>query len=467
MDPEIEDEHESHGEEPVPEDLSENGSGNGSIEEEEEDGIDWDMWWQIIVHRNAGVQEAEMPEYPIEAWTLDTKNPPFPFNLEATWYCATLLAIILAVHCEIDTTWLLRNGYSHYILRILSKTLLTVAISFASTLLFEVFGNVADLMRESYIDGIIIAINSWFIERFHWGPVDEHGNAGWHGDIQFDHDPTHIRQPIRATVINAVLVAFDYLFLIFSRLIPATFGIWAVWLASLVSTDLANFLFNISTYLALPTPGIDGTTDIKTLLWEYGPPVYLQLWAAALIYLFVFVFMSRAETPLILYQTGLDPFSKLAFNLLRATAVHLLAYTVYQIVYFCVSVTPPIWLAKERFYFLDRDPVLKKFNTRFKMGIYPGYGILITGVHWIVRNICRVLVRRLFPLWIPYIVWLSIKTEIATRHNWVVYEPLLNGDMDVRETGNRVFERALMTAFFGLKSSWPVRMRLTSNRDID
>ncbi|KAI1213554.1 uncharacterized protein F4807DRAFT_456900 [Annulohypoxylon truncatum] len=310
---------------------------NGELVEdsvdEEGGGIDWDMWWQIIVHRNAGVHDAEMPDYPDAAWSLEPKDAPFPFSLGQTWYCAAVLAILLAVHYEIDSEWLLNNGYINYLMRITSKTLLTVAISFASTLLFECFGSVVDLIKETYVQDIIIYTNAWFVERFHWGPVDENGRAAWNGEdgIQFHHDPTHLRQPFLNAVIAIILNAFDYGLTLLFYLVPTSIGSGIIWLASLVSTDISDFLSNLSTYLALPTPGMDGTTDLKTLLWEFGPPVYFQIWFAAFIYLFVFLFMSRAETPLILHDTGLDPFSKLAFNLLRATALHLLAYTAYQI----------------------------------------------------------------------------------------------------------------------------------------
>ncbi|KAI0882073.1 uncharacterized protein GGS22DRAFT_171472 [Annulohypoxylon maeteangense] len=446
---------------PADEELILEDSLDGS--EEEDSWMDWDMWWQIIVNRNEEVDDPDLPEYPTSAWSLDMVDPPFPFNLDATLYCAAVLAIILAIHSEIDTAWLLRHGYRYYLMRISSKTLLTVAISFASTLLFEVIGNVADLVRRSYMEGIIIKVNSLLVKWLHWGPVDEHGNAGLDGEIIFDHDPTQIRPLIRNAVTNIVLLAFDCLFLILSHLIPMAIGVYFIWLVSYVSRDLAIFLYNLSTYVALPTPNMDGAFDIKDMLWEFGPPVYFQLWAAALIYLSVFVFISRSETPLILYKTGLDPFSKLMLNLLRATTTHVLSYTAYQLVCLCVTIMPPAWFSRDGYLsIIIRDPVVQKIVTRFNLGFYPVTALLLIGAHWIVRNVCRLLVTRLYPLSVPYIVWLSIKTERATRQQWVVYGPFLNGDMAVLELGNRVMERVVMTIMFGLKSSWPVRMRLSA-----
>ncbi|KAI2465544.1 hypothetical protein F4781DRAFT_21500 [Annulohypoxylon bovei var. microspora] len=460
MDPELQAEHDIQDEELPFEDFGD----DESLEEstDEEGGINWEMWWQIIVHRNAGIQDPDLGEYPDEAWSLDEEDAPFPFGLEATWHCATILVVILAVHCELDTSWLLRHGYRSYLMRILSKTILTVAISFLSTLLFEVIGNVLDLIRGAFIDRIFIFINVWLIERLHWGPVNNQGRADLDGDIQFHPDPTHIRQPIRQFIIGTAVVFFNYLFTIFSYLLPMTIVTWIVFIVSFMSIDLANFLLNLSTNLALPTPGMDGTLDLKTLLWEFGPPIYIQLWAAALIYLCVFLFMSRAETPIILGE-GQDPFSKLVFQLLRATSLHLLAYTAYQIVYIYVTVTQPSEHFSQRFDSLISDPVIRKIMVRF----YLRDGILVLVAHWLVKSICKLLVQLCFPLWISYIVWLSIKTERATRRNWVVYGPLLNEDMEVLNPGKRVVDRAAMTAMFGLKSSWPSRMRLSTGREVD
>ncbi|KAI1098269.1 hypothetical protein F4804DRAFT_132481 [Jackrogersella minutella] len=426
--------------------------------------IDWETWWQIIVHRNAGIPEPDPPNYPEGTWSLDEKEAPFPFNLEETWYCATILILLLAIHCELDTAWLLQHGYRHYFLRISSRTILTVAISFLSTLLFEVFGNVLDLTREALIDRILFYINSWFVERLGWGPVNDQGRADWDGHFVFYRDTTYLREPIRNAVGNTAVLIFNYSAMILSYTIPVMIGSGIIWLASLISTDLGSLMSNLSTTLALPTPGMNGTSELRDLLWEFGVPAFLQLWAAAIIYLSVFLFMSRAETPIILRRGGQDPFSKLAFQLLRATTAHLLAYTAYQIVCLCVAATPPFGFSNKLYKSLTSHRLIRKSMVQFS----PGAGMLVIASHWLVRNVCKLLVRLCWPLSVPYIVWLSIKTEISTWQNWTpVYRPLLDEDMEVLNTDKRVTARAAMTSLFGLKSSWPARMRLSDGNDVD
>ncbi|KAI1144240.1 hypothetical protein F5Y05DRAFT_407640 [Hypoxylon sp. FL0543] len=435
--------------------------------------LDWESWWQIIVHRNEDVAEAEPPDYPAEAWTLDEKHAPFPLNLELTWYCAMLLALILAIHAELDTTWLLRHGYRQYIIRILCRTILTVATSFFSTLLFEIVGSIIELAMETIAGELSARIDIWLIESLGWGPVNDQGRTQW-GD--FDPDPTHLRQPIRKAMYGIAHSIANYAVIILSCLMPRVIGLIFVWLVSLLSKDLASRIYNLSTTFALPTVGTIGILDFRTLFWELGVPASLQVWTAAFLYLCVFLFMSRAETPTILKRGGQDPLSKLAFQLLRATAMHLLAYTAYQMVCCIATARMPLLLDEilNIVLFLDEisnivinDPLVIRAIRKLDIEFSPGAGALLIVVHWLLKGLCKLFVRVLWPLWIPFIVWLSIKTEVSTSRNWIVYESLLNEDMEVLNPDKRVTTRAVMTTLFGLKSSWPVRMRLSSVDGID
>lgn len=435
-----------------------NAGGHEDPEEESdgggEDWLDWEMWWQIIVHRGSGAPEPPMAPVPAQAWSLDPKDPPFPLNLEATWYCTMILAVMIAVHIEIDTTWMLSHGYIHYFLRIAHKTLLAIAISFGSTLAFEVIGNVLDLTRETLLTLIYAAVRSFLIMRFHWGTVDEQGNLGFNEELEFDEDQNHLREPIAAAIINVITVAFNFIFTVLARLIPVVFGSGLVWLASRVSTDLSIFLYNLETYLSLPTPPTDGTVDIKTLLWEYGVPMYSQIWAAAFIYLFVFLFMARAETPRILHGERMDGFSMLAYNLLRATSIHLLSYTAYQLVCFLVNIVPSPWFF-EVMQEAPRSPFIRNLGN-----FNPSIGTLTLVANAVARSACNVFIRILIPFWLPYIVWLSIRTRAGARHRWLNrYRPFMHDDMDIFED-MRTIEKATMAAWFGLRSSWPSRMRM-------
>ncbi|KAI1803046.1 hypothetical protein F4811DRAFT_554178 [Daldinia bambusicola] len=433
---------------------------------EGDQGIDWESWWQIIVHRNGGVQEAEPPEYPSEAWTLDSKDAPFPFNLDETWYCTAVLVLILLIHSELDTEWLLRHGYTHYFARISFRIILTISISFLSTLAFEVAGNILDLVREIVIDKLSLHIKALFVEHLGWGPVDEEGRAHWENRVPLYQDTAYIREPVIELVCGIAISTFHCLVMAPISAIQLVTGAGIIWLAGLISRNLAEFVASLPSYFALPAPETDGSSSITNLLWEYGVPSIMQVWTAAFLYLFVFLFMSRAETPIILGQGGQDPFSKLAFQLLRATAMHLLAYTAYQITSSCVIASQSLSL-RLNIYALHDSMVGYKVLERSNLELSLGAGIVIMATHWLVKNACRRLVAFCWPLWVPYIAWLSIKTEESTWRNWIVYGSLLDDDMNVLDPDKRVTARAMMTALFGLKSSWPARMRLSTGDNID
>ncbi|KAI1781315.1 hypothetical protein F4818DRAFT_451458 [Hypoxylon cercidicola] len=408
------------------------------FEDEENWLLDWEEWWRIIIHRNANVMEAEPPDYPDDTWTLSAKDPPFPFNLDETWYCAALLALILAIHYELDTAWLLQHGYRHYILRISSKAILTVVLSFASTMAYEIFGNLHEMVREGL--EFRIAEN---LRRFL--------------------DRPYLNEDIKRAVSSTIVWSFQCFALLISSTLSYVGPAALVWLAGWISTNLANFIFDLGTILALPTPGVDGIFDLKVLFWEFGVPAYFQVCVAAFLYLCVFLFMSRAEKPIMLGRGAQDPFSKLAFELLRATAMHLLAYTAYQLVCICAVSTKVFILGVNMYDPLTDTPLALKSNTQLS----PSVGILVLSSHWVVKRACMLCVWLAWPLWVPYMVWLSIKTRDSTRDNWDVYWLLLDEDMDVLNPDKRVIARVMMTALFGLKSSWPARMRLSIIDGVD
>ncbi|KAI0846022.1 hypothetical protein F5Y00DRAFT_264917 [Daldinia vernicosa] len=433
---------------------------------EEDRGIDWESWWQIIVHRNRGVQEAEPPEYPDEAWSLDDKEAPFPFNLNETWYCAALLMLIILVHSELDTEWLLQHGYRRYLLRISFRIILTVAISFLSTLAFEIIGNILDLAREVIIDVISLQIKALFVERLGWGPVDDEGRADWENGVPFYHDTAYFHQPIIEMVSGITILTFHYVVAVKMSYIRLIVGSAVIELTKLVSVDLAKFIAGLPSYFALPRPEMNDSFGARALLWEYGVPSFIQVWTAAFLYLSVFLFMSRAEKPIILGLGGQDPFSKLAFQLLRATAMHLLAYTAYQIACSCVIVAQAL-LFRFGIYNLYDSSLGHIFMKKINIELCLGSGLWIMVAHWVVKSACRWFVAICWPLWVSYIAWLSIKTEQSTWQNWIVYGSLLDNDMNILDPDKRVVSRAMMTTLCGLKSSWPARMRLSTGDNVD
>ncbi|OTA97801.1 hypothetical protein M434DRAFT_379229 [Hypoxylon sp. CO27-5] len=402
-------------------------AGEGGHEDQPEGGMfNWEVWSMLIIDGEEVVVDILGPLPPPRAWTLDEKQPPFPFNLRPTWYCVALLVLILAVHTELDTTWLLSHGYTHYILRIL------------------------------YV---------LFIERLHWGPVDEDGLAL---GLDIDPDPASLRQPIRHAVRGFGFLLFHYLIFVILHNVHFDLGAYSILFARFIATDdFANFISNLPTTLDLLTPGLDGVSSFRTLYWEFGVPALFQIGAAAFLFLCAFLCRSRSETPSIVRGEVPDFFYILMSALLRATAMHLLAYTAYQIVCIGISTTHPHGLLREIPESMMKGPILGRLMRIANVQFSPRAGILLIGAHWLVKSACRLVIEHVWPLWVPYMVWLSIKTEVGVWREWQSHSRALNEDMELFNRDKAVLERVIMTTLFSLKSSWPVRMRLTTADGLD
>ncbi|OTA60667.1 hypothetical protein K449DRAFT_395967 [Hypoxylon sp. EC38] len=439
--------------------------GEGGHEDQEGGMFNWEVWSMLIIDGEEVIIDILGPLPPPRAWTLDEKQRPFPLNLRPTWYCVALLVLILAVHTELDTTWLLSHGYTHYILRILSKTIHTIVISFFSTFLFEVAGRILSLVIGALIARFYLFLDLWFIERLHWGPVDEEGHAL---GLDIDPDPANLRQPIRHAVRGFGFLLFHYLIFVVLHNVHFDLGAYSILFVRFIATDdFANFISNLPTTLDLLTPGLDGVSSFRTLYWEFGVPALFQIGAAAFLFLCAFLCRSRSETPSIVRGEVPDFFYILMSALLRATAMHLLAYTAYQIVCIGISTTHPHGLLREIPESMMKGPILGRLMRIANVQFSPRAGILLIGAHWLVKSACRLVVEHVWPLWVPYMVWLSIKTEVGVWREWQSHSRTLNEDMELFNQDKAVLERVIMTTLFSLKSSWPVRMRLTTADGLD
>ncbi|KAI0006480.1 hypothetical protein F4779DRAFT_596375 [Xylariaceae sp. FL0662B] len=429
------------------------------------------FWWSTIVHRAVEVDEGEAPVYSPDTWTDQPKDAPFPFNLDETWYCAALLALVLCVHCELDRSWLLRNGYLHYFMRVLFKTSMTVAISIFSTFTFETLGNVFQIFIIDFFPELIkLRIDALFVERWGWGPVGDDGAAieDANGDLEFYRDTTYLREPLRKAITGMIMLIYQWLFIHTSSLLYSTgTGVpnWLlVKLAGLASNkNMADLVFSITSIFALPTPSIGEETSLITLLWEFGGPASVQIAIAAFLYSCVFLYMAKAETPTILWGEHHDNYCRLVFHLLRAISMHLLAYTAYQIACICVVGTQAWPFFGMAFDYSNANPLVAQRNDQF----FIGSSVLLLITHYIIKTILKLLIHLGWSFWSNYIVWLSIKTKVGIQANWHFYQIIMNEDMQIFNPGNRVVSRVMMTALFGLKSSWPARMRLSSLARVD
>lgn len=411
--------------------------------------IDWDTWWRIIIHRNADIVELPEPP-PKNAYTNRGRraSPPFPFNLEATWYCGMVMAVLLSAHCELDTQWLHRRGYVEYFLRIAIRAGRTVALSINSTLWFEVFLNIFDLARVALLDRIALLVDTWFVRLLGWGLVNDRWPADLDDVVELHPDPTHLREPIRRSVIGIVVLAFNFFVTMVPFFSPMPLDPQVTGSGKLGGVE-----------------GAEEKLGLGLILWEFGMPAVVQTLVAVFFYLLAFVFVARAETPVILRRGMRDPLARLVTRLLRATAMHLLAYTAYQMV--CIAI-------------VNRQnsaiPFLDDFVFHFLLGrkriyvqFFPVAGTLIVGAHLLLKSTCKLCVNLFWPWWVPYIAWMSLLTEASVWSDRSVLEgwEVFDEDMDVFHPGTRVLSRAAMTVLFGLGNSWPARLRLSELEGVD
>ncbi|KAI1410078.1 hypothetical protein F5Y13DRAFT_192558 [Hypoxylon sp. FL1857] len=414
--------------------------------------VDWEAWERLIISDRAIVLHVPgRVGYQAEGWTRARKHAPFPFNLEPTWYCAALLTFILAIHTELHTEWLLQHERWQYLMRILSRTMLTVAISFISTLLFDVCGNIMGRVYHRISSGLEESAKDWFVGFLGWEII--HENPYDNSQRDFLPNKARLRDLIRRMAVRVLMTTYDYFASICLYLLPSLIGSLFLRLMALISTDFADSLSSLSIATALPTPLIDGTSDMKTLLWEFGIPALLQLLTATFIYICVFLFMAIADTPAHMREGVTVPFYRLALHLLRATVQHLLSYTAYQLVCIIDRSEMP-WIHEARQERLFKDSSFFRLLRAIAVEISPSAGIHTFVAHYIIWSIFVVLIRRSWPLWAPYIAWLSLKTETGTQQDRPSFDALLDVDMGLLSTA---LQRALMTFLFGLKSSWPIQ----------
>ncbi|KAI0379655.1 hypothetical protein F5Y04DRAFT_290243 [Hypomontagnella monticulosa] len=407
----------------------------------QEDDDQWQAAWELLVHRGVNIIEPPPPNYPEGSWTLDHKEPAFPFNLEATWYCATLVGLLLAIHLELDMFWLWEHGFFHYAFRLFSTVMLTVLISFASTVAFEVVANLIDLFREILVERITFHVETWVVR------------VETHFDLLNRFPPyEHLLRPVHLLFVNSALAVYNFSFVISTSFLSLYFISW------LTPYTLTAWITRIS----LPTPDINNKPSLRFIILAYVFPIQIQIWIASFLYLSVFVCMSISEKRLMLGGPRLDGFWKLAAEVMRATTMHLLSYTAYQVVCVCIAAGLP-YTGQVDSYCGD---LFKKYISRwYVLEISPAAGLLVLVAHWVVKGVCKLYIKLFWPLCVEYILWLSFKTRAYAGRNWIAYGPFLDLDMDVLDPANRVQMKVAMTTLFGLKSSWPVRLRFSAFED--
>ncbi|OTB07271.1 hypothetical protein M426DRAFT_8999 [Hypoxylon sp. CI-4A] len=430
-------------------------------EDPEDDWIDWESVWRIIIHRFEAEDEGP-DEYPAGTINLDYKDPPFPFNLDATWYCAGTIAVLFLVHIELDTEWLLRTGYRSWLIQIAYRAMKVVVVSFVSTLLYEVIGNVLDVTREGLNGEVNDFLNNLLGKRLGWARLDDEGEPLYDPYRQDLRWKPNYRATIHDFATFVLNLAWNFVVVFLPQIIltfgpPTKYLPYGPW-------KLASAAYS---FFSVPVPSPDtmyGFGDIGEAFYEFGLPALFQLFIAMIVYMTVLLFWSTADNKRLAgRRRDRDSMHMLIGDLCRAFTMHIIAYTAYQFVYIIAHSTLTHWHIGRTY--VIAMPIQHRVR-RFQ--ISPTLGPLIWGAHYIIRQPCKYLTPYFWAVSIYYIMWLSVKEKAALNQDWNNhYRYWIYRDFAVNNQNNRVWAKAVMTSLFGLQSSWPMRMRLSNRADED
>ncbi|KAI1175974.1 hypothetical protein F4777DRAFT_289040 [Nemania sp. FL0916] len=423
----------------------------------------WHGRYNFIVHRGEDVQPAQAHEYPEEFVTDEARPAPFPFGLSETWYCAILVALILAYRDGTDKGWLDEYVYPYLPLvkLVLGRALVTTVVSVLSTLAFEIFGGALGqnfLWKTTQLHDWISVI---LIRRFGFGEVDEDGEPMWaDGDFVWIRDDTYRRTAIRDTLHGMATLAADYLAVFPLRVLNHLMTLWETHAGLSWLTDNSR--------LSLPTPSSDNIQDTRTLLLEFGVPILMQFCILVLLCLLRILYMAKAERLAMRGWRVIDPKMTIVWHLIRATATHLTAYTAYQIVCGIIVAMKLALPQRSRLLTIVDGPIVPFLGRILPEGRIVA-AALIFFFHWLIRRASSVCVRFARPFWIPYILWQTRYSVVGAVRYWRAFVEVLDNDLslDIFDPTKRVISRAAMTALFGLRSSWPAKLNLSSIVDVD
>ncbi|KAI1354497.1 hypothetical protein F5Y01DRAFT_311693 [Xylaria sp. FL0043] len=427
----------------------------------------WQYWYNVVVNRGANVDPVVTYRYTVDLVTDDPRPAPFPLNISETWSCTMLIALIIAIYHGVDKGWLFEESYPYPLWagRVLGRVLLTLGAAILSTLAFEVIGSVTSLQFLFLTQTIENWISRLLIRRFHWGEVDAAGEPLRDADGNFAWilDPTAKREFVRDTLQGLAVFALDYYATFFLEL-----GSQLVQLCvdKIIGPGL-HFLFAIPvgfiptvlSSLFLPTPGFDSIQEPRELWFEYGVPIIIQFWVLVLLWLLRILFMSKAERLAMQGWPIVDPKMATIWQLLRATAMHFLAFTAYQLVCCCIVAMRSV-LPQSSWYITVVDGPIVPFLGKIMPNGRIFAAALLLFFHWLLRIASIFVVRRAQQFWVPYILWQTRYSAVGATAYWQAFYDALVKDLALLDLSKRVTSRVAMTALFGLRSSWPARFHM-------
>ncbi|KAI0873378.1 hypothetical protein GGS24DRAFT_393874 [Hypoxylon argillaceum] len=416
----------------------------------------WDRLYRVIIHRGEQIPILRTPKYVPSLVTNDVRPKPSLLCMNELWCCGALIALVLGVHDGIDRDWLFENAYPYpkWAGRVLGKVLLTVGAAVLSTVAFEVVGSIATRIIRARTLSMQNAISAFLTTRFGWEEEDEGGEP----NLAFP------REAIRASLQGLASLGLNYFLITLLESSNQLTHLFTEWILGpclyFLFSIPVDFVPTVLSWLYLPTPGLDTAQDPRTLWHEYGVPIIIQFWVTVFLWLLMILFQAKAERLAMQGWRVIDPKIALVCELIRATAMHMFAYTAYQIV--CASIVAlRSELPKGSPYITIIDGPIVPFLGR----IVPEGRIFAAGLlffaHFLLRAFTNIAIIILEGFWSPYILWQTRISAHAIGRFWILWRASLMEDFGLTDPGKRVTSRAAMTAVFGLKSSWPARFHLS------
>ncbi|KAI0416636.1 hypothetical protein F5X98DRAFT_343082 [Xylaria grammica] len=431
----------------------------------------WHHWYNIIVHRGADVAPRVMPAYTIDFVTDDIRPAPYLqlLDISETWYCGTLIALIIAAHHGAHKGWLFETAYPYpqWIGRVLGRVILTVGAALLSTLSFEIVGSLSTTTFLAAVTRIEDWVSAFLIKRLRWGEVGANGEPARDEANNFIWflDPTNRRQVIREALQGLAIFAFDYLATLLLEIGNQLTQISAERILGPILYFFfslpVNFVPKLLSCLSLPTPGLDMSQDPRTLWFEYGVPIIIQFGLLVFLWLLKILFMAKAERLAMRGWRFIDPQMTIYWHLIRATAMHLLAYTAYQLVCGSIAAMESGWPRGSWYITVIDGPVVPFLGKIIPNGKIFAAALLFF-FHWLLRTASVLSVRLTESLWEPYILWQTRYSVNGARTYWPLFVESLAEDLSMLDPTKRVTSRVAMTAMFGLRSSWPARFHLSN-----
>lgn len=418
----------------------------------QDDDDDEDWTWardlQIILLYNGIIPDDRVDNFqiPEDTWSLDPKPLPFFLsfflNLESTWYLAVSLALLLAVHLELDTSYLQQAGYWSYAGRILSGVAVPVAFAVLSMAMYDVFG-----------------VSLAFLRKHCWVLVRRHVAARYQGR----HQPWYFPQEILDFAVSSAQVLADGGLIVIVVLLKgvglALFELLTGY-AKDTNTALADEYLARSwqTSVSKLAPEVYGGSIFDVIICEVAPQFILQICIASSLYWISILLQIKSQESLVFGGRRLDPLYSLLSALVSAVALHLMSGTAYQgfhLVFGLLSMTPlqPVLEWTLSFEFTR----LFGFRRGIKSTVFPGVIVkasLLYGAHNVVGFACQAMTMVLWPLWRPYLALLTIFVETHIQAGYPEWREIIN--RNIQRVHQRHYIRAAMTLLFGAISSWPM-----------